>query len=164
MFNSADKNHDGKLTRDEWTQVLNSSDAPTSMFVDTYLFGYQFCWNFREEVEKFFNSMDRDFDGRLSFEEFMGEESEVEKLFKFMDLDSDGDITKQVGMEIINLVPCINAKSINYSLQIQEFKAVCSNFTEEQVEIVFNKFDSSGEDKLDYREFCEMVIKLGEGK
>ena len=28
---------------------------------------------FREEVEEFFASMDRDFDGRLSFEEFMGE-------------------------------------------------------------------------------------------
>ena len=27
----------------------------------------------REEVEDFFGSMDRDFDGRLSFEEFMGE-------------------------------------------------------------------------------------------
>ena len=27
----------------------------------------------REEVEEFFASMDRDFDGRLSFEEFMGE-------------------------------------------------------------------------------------------
>ena len=27
---------------------------------------------FREEVEEFFDFMDRDFDGRLSFEEFMG--------------------------------------------------------------------------------------------
>ena len=30
-------------------------------------------FEFREEVEDFFGSMDRDFDGRLSFEEFMGE-------------------------------------------------------------------------------------------
>ena len=28
---------------------------------------------FREEVEDFFHSMDRDYDGRLTFEEFMGE-------------------------------------------------------------------------------------------
>ena len=28
---------------------------------------------FREEVEDFFRSMDRDYDGRLTFEEFMGE-------------------------------------------------------------------------------------------
>ena len=50
----------------------------------------------REEVEEFFNSMDRDFDGRLSFEEFMGEESQIEKLFKNMDKNGDGLVTKQV--------------------------------------------------------------------
>ena len=33
---------------------------------------------FREEVEEFFASMDRDFDGRLSFEEFMGEVTEMQ--------------------------------------------------------------------------------------
>ena len=51
---------------------------------------------FREEVEEFFDSMDRDFDGRLSFEEFMGEESPIEKLFKNMDKNGDGLVTKQV--------------------------------------------------------------------
>ena len=40
---------------------------------------------FREEVEEFFASMDRDFDGRLSFEEFMGEVTEMqsENVFAF---------------------------------------------------------------------------------
>ena len=51
---------------------------------------------FREEVEEFFERMDRDFDGRLSFEEFMGEESPIEKLFKNMDKNGDGYVTKQV--------------------------------------------------------------------
>ena len=51
---------------------------------------------FREEVEEFFASMDRDFDGRLSFEEFMGEETKAEKLFKLMDKDGDGYVTKAV--------------------------------------------------------------------
>ena len=50
----------------------------------------------REEVEEFFDSMDRDFDGRLTFEEFMGEESTIEKLFKNMDKNGDGVVTKQV--------------------------------------------------------------------
>ena len=50
----------------------------------------------REEVEEFFEAMDRDFDGRLSFEEFMGEECQIEKLFKNMDKDGDGLITKEV--------------------------------------------------------------------
>ena len=42
--------------------------------------------------------MDRDYDGRLSFEEFMGEESQIEKLFKNMDKNGDGLVTKQVGL------------------------------------------------------------------
>ena len=38
------------------------------------------CFFFaRDEVDEFFKSMDRDFDGRLSFEEFMGEESQIGK-------------------------------------------------------------------------------------
>ena len=52
MFTRADKNGDGKLTPEEWQSVLNSSGIPTS----------------RDEVEEFFKRMDRDFDGRLSFE------------------------------------------------------------------------------------------------
>ena len=51
---------------------------------------------FRPEVEEFFQRMDRDYDGRLSFEEFMGEESQIEKLFKNMDKNGDGYVTKQV--------------------------------------------------------------------
>jgi Ca2+-binding EF-hand superfamily protein len=30
------------------------------------------------------------------------------------------------------------------------------------VEIAFSKFDSSGDDKLDYREFCEMINRKAE--
>ena len=55
----------------------------------------KFCV-FREEVEKFFIEMDRDFDGKLSFEEFMGEETHLERLFKSMDVNGDGNITKEV--------------------------------------------------------------------
>ena len=46
--------------------------------------------------------MDRDYDGRLSFEEFMGEESPIEKLFKNMDQNGDGLVTKQVGVKTIS--------------------------------------------------------------
>ena len=45
--------------------------------------------------------MDRDFDGRLTFEEFMGEESTIEKLFKNMDKNGDGFVTKQVDRDCI---------------------------------------------------------------
>ena len=33
MFNKADKNKDGKLTPEEWKQVLNSSGVPTTMYI-----------------------------------------------------------------------------------------------------------------------------------
>ena len=56
----------------------------------------------RKEVEEFFNYMDRDYDGRLSFEEFMGEECTIEKLFKNMDKNNDGFVSKQVLCSWIN--------------------------------------------------------------
>ena len=40
--------------------------------------------------------MDRDYDGKLSFEEFMGEETPLERLFRSMDKDGDGSVTKEV--------------------------------------------------------------------
>ena len=49
-------------------------------------------------MEKFFEEMDRDFDGRLTLEEFMGEESPIEKLFRLMDKNGDGFVTKKVDM------------------------------------------------------------------
>ena len=50
----------------------------------------------REEVYNFFSTMDRDFDGQLSFSETMGEETAVETLFKKMDKNGDGFVTKKV--------------------------------------------------------------------
>ena len=47
-------------------------------------------------MEKLFNALDRDFDGRLSLEEFLGEETPIEKLFKLMDKNRDGYVTKKV--------------------------------------------------------------------
>ena len=44
--------------------------------------------------------MDRDFDGKLSFEEFMGEETPLERLFRSMDKDGDGAVTKEVDLNV----------------------------------------------------------------
>ena len=35
-------------------------------------------------------------DGRLSFEEFLGEETHIDKIFRTMDKDNDGFVTKEV--------------------------------------------------------------------
>ena len=51
--------------------------------------------------------MDRDFDGKLSFEEFMGEETALERLFKSMDSNGDGNITKEVQPNLINTLSSI---------------------------------------------------------
>jgi len=117
MFDKADKDGDGKLTKDEWFNVLNSSGCETSM----------------AEVSEFFDRMDRDFDGRLSFGEFMGEETPLEKVFKNMDKDGDGTVSKE------------------------EFTKLCKHLTPQQVEEGFAKFDTSGDNRLDYREFCSMI-------
>ena len=50
-----------------------------------------------------------------------------------MDKDGDGYITKT------------------------EFQKVCKNLTKEQIEAAFNKFDKSGNGKLNYVEFCGMM-------
>ena len=45
----------------------------------------------------------------------------------------------------------------------QEFMTICKNLTDDQVKIAFDKFDTSGDDMLDYREFCMMINKREEG-
>ena len=47
---------------------------------------------------------------------------------------------------------------------LQEFLAICTTLTEEEVKIAFQKFDTSGDDKLDYREFCAMINNKREQK
>ena len=54
----------------------------------------------RDEVERMFENKDKDLDGRLSFEEFMGEESRAERLFRLMDKDGDGYVTKHVSIVV----------------------------------------------------------------
>ena len=68
--------------------------------------------------------MDRDYDGRLTFGEFMGEETPLEKVFKSMDRDGDGTVTKEVGDNII---------SCKIGLTLQEFGQLCKHLTPKQV-------------------------------
>ena len=46
----------------------------------------------------------------------------------------------------------------------QEFKEVCKNLNKGQIEATFKKFDQTGNDKLSFREFRDMMGKRAESK
>ena len=50
----------------------------------------------RTEIDTMFALKDKDLDGKVSWEEFSGEETKNEKAFKLMDADHNGKITKHV--------------------------------------------------------------------
>lgn len=52
----------------------------------------------RDEAAKLLESKDLDTEGRMSYEEFMGEQTKAERLFKLMDKDGDGYVTKNVSV------------------------------------------------------------------
>lgn len=43
-----------------------------------------------------FDELDKDFDGQLSWQEFIGEETTIERAFKLFDENNDGTISKAV--------------------------------------------------------------------
>ena len=112
--------------------------------------------------------MDRDFDGRLSFAEIMGEETPIEKLFKIMDKNGDGFVSKKVsGSSFFHrfafsasnrFITCILATDPSSSVEqtknllcflifghFQEFMTICKKLSKEQVILpsLSQKFDFS---------------------
>jgi len=119
FLRAVSKESDGKLSKDQWLNV----------FIEAKIH------NSSDEVDQIFSNTGMDEDGRLSFEEFMGEQSRAERLFRLMDKDGDGYVTKS------------------------EFKEVCRNLNKEQIEAAFKRFDQTGNDKLNFREFRDMMNK-----
>ena len=85
--------------------------------------------------------MDRDYDGRLTYGEFMGEETALETVFKNMDKDGDGTVSKEVCIGVVRVPNDLD------SLFLKEFTKLCKHLTPEQVEEGFAKFDTSGDNK-----------------
>ena len=50
-------------------------------------------------MDKLFASHDKDMNGKLSWREFVGEESKNERVFKLLDANKDGKISKPVSMK-----------------------------------------------------------------
>jgi len=87
----------------------------------------------RKDVEDIFKEKDKDLNGKLSWEEFCGEKTPTEKAFCIMDVDNSGKVSKE------------------------EFRTFCKALSTKQVEAAFKKFDISGDDELDYEEFCKLM-------
>ena len=82
-----------------------------------------------------FREKDRDLDGLMSFEEFVGQQTRFELAFKAMDTNGDGYVSRS------------------------EFKKICPNMTKEQMDAAFAKFDKDKTGRISYSEFCSMLNK-----
>ena len=61
--------------------------------------------------------------------------------------------------------PWSNIKMKTEFTFLKEFKEVCKNLNKEQIEATFKKFDQTGNDKLSFREFRDMMTRdKGKGK
>ena len=89
----------------------------------------------RKEVMDVFREKDRDFDGRMSYEEFVGHETRFELAFMALDTNGDGFVSRS------------------------EFKKICPNMTKEQMDAAFAKFDKDKTGRINYTEFCSMLNK-----
>ena len=54
--------------------------------------------------------------------------------------------------------------SIEQMLTFQEFKDVCKNLNKEQVEAAFKRFDQTGNEKLNFKEFSDMMTKRSDSR
>ena len=50
-------------------------------------------------MDKMFDELDKNYDGQLSWQEFIGEETTIERAFKLFDENNDGTISKAVSRE-----------------------------------------------------------------
>lgn len=82
-----------------------------------------------------FREKDRDLDGRMSYEEYVGHDTRIELAFKAIDTNGDGVVSRN------------------------EFKKICPNLTKEQTEAAFAKFDKDKTGRINYAEFCHMLNK-----
>ena len=98
--------------------------------------------------------MDRDFDQKLTFAEFMGEESHIEKLFKSMDKNNDGFVTKKVKLRHIVL---------NYQIYSSNWNLLFNTYLTFNLLSSFSKQDQRQHDfkikDTKIQEICNLQIK-----
>jgi len=127
MFQRADVNGDGLLSEEEYFRILNDHGIACT----------------EEEVKEIIRLADKDNDGFVSREEFMGEapkkvelesaEKRAERAFKVFDKNHDGFVTKD------------------------EMLKLCKNLSKEQVDAVFARNDVNHDGKLTRKEFEDFL-------
>ena len=67
-----DRDGDGKISQEDWLEALTLAGADVTMYEADFqnLFLTKKC--FREDVNKMYQELDKDFDGKLSWKEFIG--------------------------------------------------------------------------------------------
>jgi len=128
-FKKADVNGDGFLTADEYYRILKEHKVDCSY----------------DEIMHIMQIADKDHDGKISREEFLGQETKkpkemgtdakAELAFNVFDKNHDGYITKN------------------------EMLKVSKNLTKEQVEAVFKRNDGDHDGKLTVEEFKQFMHK-----
>ena len=133
-FKRADINGDGKLSVDEYSRIFTEHGVAIT----------------RDEIEHMINLADKDQDGFISKEEFLGEEGETpptrsrssstsqskaELAFNVYDKNHDGYVTQS---EMLKTSKCL---------------------TKSQVQAVLTKYDENKDGKLDKSEFKEFMNK-----
>jgi calcium-binding protein CML len=124
-FKKADINGDGFLSADEYCRILTDHGIDCT----------------HEEILQIMQVADKDHDGKISREEFVGEapkrkdssEAKAELAFNVFDKNHDGYITKG------------------------EMLKVSKNLTKEQVDAVFKRNDGNHDGKLTLEEFQEFM-------
>lgn len=90
VFEQADTNHDGLITRDEYLAARSARFDQIDRNHDGFLSGDDFG-RARERIEKLLEGADADGDGRVSREEYKNAGS---KLFDMADTNHDGVVDK----------------------------------------------------------------------
>ncbi|XP_059085382.1 calmodulin-like protein 5 [Tigriopus californicus] len=126
-FQMADKDQNGCLNEEEFLKVWRDQGVNIS----------------EEAGSAFFREKDKDMDGRISYDEFIGELTEVEKMWSAIDQDEDGVI-----------------RPGDVSLASSKYKKSIPTEKMEAITEAFHRDIISNQGEMTYVEFCSVMNGL----
>lgn len=111
-FRAADTDKDGKLTLEEWVDVLHRTGHSVT----------------RSDVIDAFREKDKNLDGLMSYEEFVGHETRNELAFRALDTNGDGFVSRN---EFKKICPNMTKEQMDAAFQkFDKDKTGRINYTE----------------------------------